>query len=191
MTTWAVFGVAAAVLSVVDAVPYVRDILRGSTRPQRGTWCIWSALGVVAFFSQLADGASWSLLMVGVQAASMVFVLALSVRRGVGRLGPVDVALLGVAAAGVAGWYFSSDPVTATACVVVADLAGVLLMLPKTWRDPGSETPSSFMLAGAAGVLGSASVGTFDVSLLLYPVYFGTANLATATLILLRRRVLS
>lgn len=188
MTTSAVFGVAAAVVSTVDAVPYVRDILRGRTRPHRGTWCIWSALGIVAFCSQLADGASWSLLMIGVQAASMALVFALSIRRGVGRLGPVDVTLLGVATAGVVGWYVSSDPFTATVCVVVADLAGVLLMLPKAWRDPGSETPSSFLLAGVAGVFAAAAVGALDVSLLLFPVYFGVVNLATAVLILLRRR---
>jgi hypothetical protein len=191
MTGWAVLGVAAAVLSTVDAVPYVRDTLRGSTRPHRGTWCIWSVLGVVAFFSQLADGAGWSLLMVGVQAASMAFVFALSIRRGVGSLGPADLALLGLAAAGVAGWYASAQPLVATACVVVADLAGVLLMLPKAWRDPGSETPSSFLMAAAAGFLGTAAVGALDPSLLLWPGYFGVVNAATAAFILRRRRVLS
>jgi hypothetical protein len=36
----------AALLAVIDTVPYVRDILRGTTRPQRATWLIWSVLGV-------------------------------------------------------------------------------------------------------------------------------------------------
>ncbi|HEX5259825.1 MAG TPA: hypothetical protein VFW18_00005, partial [Gaiellales bacterium] len=63
----AIAGIAAAVLSLIDPVPYVRDILRGLTRPHRGTWLIWSALGATAFASQFADGASWSLAMVGVQ----------------------------------------------------------------------------------------------------------------------------
>ncbi|HKD97596.1 MAG TPA: hypothetical protein VKB69_08325 [Micromonosporaceae bacterium] len=191
MTTWAVLGLAAALVSTVDAVPYVRDILRGSTRPHRGTWCIWSMLGVVAFFAQLADGPNWSLLMVGVQAASMAFVFALSVRRGVGSLGPVDLALMGVAVLGIIGWYASSEPIVATACVVVADLAGVLLMLPKVWRDPGSETPSSFAMAAASGFLATAAVGALDPALLLYPAYFGVVNAATAALIVARRRVLS
>ena len=66
----------------------------------------------------------------------------------------------------------------------------VVLMLPKTWRDPGSETPSSFVLAGVAGVLGTVAVGAVDPSLLLYPGYFGAVNAGLAGVILLRRRFL-
>jgi hypothetical protein len=192
MSPWAAAcGLLAGAVSTIDAVPYVRDILRGSTRPHRATWGIWSVLGITAFLAQAADGASWSLLMVGVQAASMSAVFGLSLWRGIGRLGRAELALLAVAAGGVIGWSASSEPVVATLGVVVADLAAVVMMLPKTWRDPDSETPSAFLMAGVAGLLGMAAVGAFDPSLLLYPAYFALANLGTAALIMLRRRALS
>lgn len=44
VTPIALAGIAAAVLSLVDPVPYIRDILRGMARPHRGTWLIWTAL---------------------------------------------------------------------------------------------------------------------------------------------------
>ena len=181
MNVWAVFGILAGTISCVDAVPYIRGILRGSTRPHRGTWCIWSVLGVTAFVSQAADGAGWSLLMLGIQSASVTVVFVLSISRGVGGLDLGNFALLAVAAVGVVGWLASSRPVLATVCVVVADLAGELLMLPKTWRDPRSETASSFLLAGAAGGLGAAAVGSLQPDLLLYPVYYGAVNAARAS----------
>jgi hypothetical protein len=190
VNAWAVCGVLAGGVSVVDSVPYVRDILRGRTRPYRATWGVWTTVGIIAFVAQVADGASWSLLMVGVQAAGMTLVFGLSISRGTGRLGLVDVALIAIAAGGIVGWYASSRPLFATVCVVIADLAGVVLMLPKTWRDPGSETPSSFVLAGVAGVLGTVAVGAVDASLLLYPGYFGAVNAGLAGVIVLRRRVL-
>jgi hypothetical protein len=183
-----VFGVAAGLLSCVDAVPYVRDVLRGSTRPHRGTWCIWSVLSIAAFGYQLAGGAGWSLLMLGVQAASVTTVFALSIRYGVGGPGRFDLALGAVAAVGIVGWFVLSQPVVAAVCVVVADLAGVLLMLPKVWRDPRSETSLSFLLSGAAGLLGAAAVGSWQFGLLLYPAYFGGVNTAIGILIALRRR---
>src|SRR6185295_18805381 len=92
------------------------------------------------------------------------------------------------AALGLAGWLALSTPVLATVCVVVADLAGALLMLPKMWRDPDSETASSFLLAGIAGGLGAAAVGSLQPDLLLYPVYFGAVNAAIAVIIVLRRK---
>ena len=191
MSKWALLGLAAGGLSLIDPIPYVRDVLRGSTRPHRGTWCIWSVLGITAFASQRADGATWSLLMIGVQAASVTVVFGLSIRRGVGGLRPFELAMMGVAGVGVAGWAVSSEPLVATGCVVLADLAGVLLMLPKTWRDPLSETLSTFVLAGFSGALGAAAVGALDPALLLYPAYFGLMNAVTAAVILVRRRALA
>ena len=190
VTPLALLGIAAAVVSVVDLVPYVRDTLRSETRPHRGTWLIWSALGATAFASQLADGGSWSLAMVGTQAAAMTLVFVLSLRFGTGGVGAWDLCLLGAAAVGVAGWVVAAQPVVATLFVVVADAAGVALMLPKTWRDPWSETLSTYVLAGAAGALGAGSVGAMDVSLLLYPVYFAVVNGATAAFIAYRRRTI-
>lgn len=188
MNGWVVAGIAAAMVSLIDPLPYLRDVMSGRTRPHRGTWCIWSVLGVAAFMSQWADGASWSLLMIGIQAASITLVFLLSISRGVGGIGPADVILIGLAAAGVAGWIVSSQPLVATACVILADLAGAALMVPKTWRDPRSETLSTFLLSAAAGCLGAVAVGAVDVSLLLYPGYFALVNAAIAAVILLRRR---
>ena len=79
-----VLGVLAVLVGIADTIPYVRDTLRGATRPHRGTWLIWSMLAIVVCLSQRADGASWSLLMVAAQAilTSLIFVLA--IRRGEG-----------------------------------------------------------------------------------------------------------
>jgi len=99
-------------------------------------------------------GGGWSLVVLTVQAVSTTLVFVLSTWRGVGGVSPAELALLGVAGLGVAGWAVSSQPVVATVCVLVADAVGVVLMLPKTWRDPWSETASTFALAAGSGVLG-------------------------------------
>jgi hypothetical protein len=102
-------GVAAGLIAVLDTVPYLRDVLRGTTRPHPGTWLIWSALAVVVCLSQWADGASWSLIMTLTQAVVTTAVFALAVVRGKGGMTRADVMLLAVAAAGVAGWLLSGD----------------------------------------------------------------------------------
>jgi hypothetical protein len=182
----AILGLLAGVLTVVDAIPYLRDVLRGSTRPHRGTWLIWSVLAIVACLSQRADGASWSLVMVATQAATTTAIFWLAIRRGVGGVTPTEFALIGLAGAGVVGWLLVDEPVVATACVVAADLIGLALMVPKTWRDPGSETLVTFVLGSLAGALAAGAVGELDASLLLYPVYYCLGNAAIALLIVTR-----
>jgi hypothetical protein len=182
----AILGLLAGVLTIVDAIPYLRDVLRGSTRPHRGTWLIWSVLAIVACLSQRADGASWSLVMVATQAVTTTTIFWLAIRRGVGGVTPTEFALFGLAGAGVVGWLLADEPVVATACVVAADLIGLALMVPKTWRDPGSETLITFVLGSLAGALAAGAVGELDASLLLYPVYYCLGNAAIALLIVTR-----
>ncbi len=87
----AMVGRAAAFLALLDPVPYVRDVLRGRTRPQRVTWFIWSVLAIVTFCAQVGDGATWSVAMAGAQAVSTLVVFVLSNRHGQGGTGRTDV----------------------------------------------------------------------------------------------------
>jgi hypothetical protein len=180
-------GVLAGLLGVADTLPYIRDTLRGVTRPHRGTWLIWGVLGIVVCLSQRADGASWSLVMAAVQAVATVIIFLLAVPRGEGGLSRIDVVMIVIAAGGVTGWVLADEPLVATACVVAADSIGVALMVPKTWRDPESETLATFSLASIAAVLAALAVAAPDPALLLYPVYYFLANAAIAMLIVHRR----
>ena len=79
------------------------------------------------------------------------------------------------------------EPVVATAFVVTADLLAAGMMIPKTYRDPGSETLATFALASVSGALAAGAVGALDPALLLYPLYFAIVNGSIALLIVVRR----
>jgi hypothetical protein len=184
-------GVLAGLLGAGTMVPYVRDTVRGATRPHRGTWAIWTSLAMVVWLSQRADGASWSLLLATGQVVLNSLVVFVAVRRGEGALSAADALLIALAGAGVIGWLVVDEPIIAIACVIVADLIAIGLMAPKTYRDPSSETLAMYAGAGVAGALAAGAVGALDVSLLLYPVYYCVVNLTTAVLIGHRRGVLA
>jgi hypothetical protein len=183
-------GVLAGVVGVADTIPYVRDTVRGATRPHRGTWLIWGVLAVVVCLSQRADGASWSLVMAAAQAALTTLTFLLAIRLGEGGVSAADLILIGVAGAGVTGWVVADEPIVATACVIGADMIGAAMMVPKVHRDPDSETLVTFAGASAGGALAAGAVGAVDVSLLAYPVYYCLVNGAIAVLIYHRRGVL-
>ena len=187
----AVLGVSAGAIGIADTIPYVRDTLRGATRPHRGTWLIWGVLAVVVCLSQYADGASWSLIMGAVQAVLTCHIFVLSIRRGEGGLSPTELVMIAIASAGVVGWIVADEPLVATVCVVAADLIGAAMMVPKTYRDPESETLVTFAFASVGGALAAGAVGAVDLSLLLYPVYYCLVNGAIALLIYHRRAVLA
>ena len=186
-----VLGVLAGLAAVVNTVPYIRDIVRGTTRPHRGTWFVWAVLAIVVYGSQRADGASWSLIMAGAQAMLTTLVFVLAVRHGEGGLSATDAAFTAMAAVGVIGWLVADEPIVATASVVAADLMAAAMMAPKTYRDPGSETLASFALASVGGALAAGAAGSTSLALLMYPIYFCVVNAAIALLIFRRRAVLT
>jgi hypothetical protein len=185
-----VLGVLAGLASVADTIPYVRDIVRGTTRPHRGTWLIWGVLAIVVFASQRAEGASWSLVMAGSQAVVTSVVFLLAIRHGEGGMSAPDVALIAMAGGGVIGWLVADEPLIAIAGVITADVIAAAMMAPKTFRDPDSETLATFAFASLGGALAAGAVGTADLSLLAYPVYYCLCNAALASLIYSRRAVL-
>ena len=129
--------------------------------------------------------------MAGVQAVLTSVIFLLSIRHGVGGLRPAEAAMIALAGGGVVGWMVVDEPVIATACVVAADLIGAAMMVPKTYRDPGSETLVTFAFASLGGLLAAGAVGAPDPSLLLSPLYSFAVNAAIVVLILHRRSVLA
>ena len=111
--------------------------------------------------------------------------------RGVGGVSRVELALLGIAALGIAGWQIADDPIIATCSVVVADLIGMALMLPKTYRSPGSETASTFAIGAVSTLFALAAIETLTPALALYPAYILVADVTLVTLIVVRRRALA
>jgi hypothetical protein len=186
----ALAGVLGASLSLVGSGLYLRDIRRGTTRPHRGSWLVWSVIAVIAALAHGADGGRWSLVVLVGQALTTLAVLAAAVRRGVGWLTPANLVMLTVAALGVLGWITLTDPTAASACAAAADGAGLVAVLSKTWADPTSETIATYALAGATGLLCILAVEAWDPALLLFPVYFCLGNAGTAAFIVLRRRAL-
>ncbi len=176
-------------VGAVGSIPYVRDVWRRTTVPHRGSWFIWAVIEVVAVEAQRADGASWSMIPLISQALGTCLVFALALRLGSGGVSRVELALIALAGAGVLGWFAADEPVIATGGAILADFIGATMMLPKAWREPRSETMSTFALASVGGILTAGSVGVLAPSLLVYPIYFALINALLAVVIGYRRAV--
>jgi hypothetical protein len=113
------------------------------------------------------------------QAVLTTAVFAVAIVRGQGGTTIIELLLIAVAGVGVTGWLLSGEPLVATVCVIVADLIAAAMMVPKTYRDPGSETLATFVYASLGGALAAGAVGVAEnasAPLLRYPVYYCLAN---------------
>lgn len=183
-----IIGLISGLITIIAVIPYIRDVIRKTTRPERASWFIWLVLGGIAFFSQMAKGATNSLWMTALSTISVLTVFLLSLKYGEGGLVKRDIIALIFSMFGLVLWYFTKDAITALIIVILVDLSGTVLTLIKSYKDPESETFSTWILASAAGLLGTISVGSINWALLIYPLYIFIANLAVVLAIILGKR---
>lgn len=178
-------GISAGVLSASAYIPYIKDILARKTQPERASWLIWTMLTAIAFFSQLARGASYSLWLPGLETVGLTIVFLLSFRFGTGGFTRKDILALLTACLGLILWYFTKEPSVALYIIIGIDAIGTFLTLQKAYKDPESETLSTWLIVCFAGVLAMISVGKLSIVLLSYPFYIFVANGAIALAMIL------
>ncbi len=179
------FGYISAILSLIMIIPYVKDIFYGTTKPERASWFIWTVLTSIAFFSQLSKGATDSLWLSAGQTFAVLIVFLLSIKYGVGGLTKRDLRALVASGIGLVIWYFTNEALWALLVTVAIDGIGTYLTVLKAYKEPETETLSTFAISGTSGVFGALSVGSFNPILLIYPLYIIVANYTIGGAILL------
>lgn len=181
------FGLLCGILPIIGAYPYIRDELKGKTKPHRMAEFIYAVLDSIAFASQLAKGATWSVILPGVGTAEMLTGFLLSLKYGMGGTSKKDIGALTLASLGLILWYFTRQPLIALFIVIGIDLISTSLVVIKTYSHPHTETLLSWFLSCLAGLFAAAAVGHWSFTLQIYPLVVAIGNGAICATILLRR----
>ncbi len=183
-----VLAIMSGLLTATCVVPYLRDIYRGSTRPQRVSWFVFAALSIVAAVGQFADGAQAGAWLASGSALGFTLVFVASIRHGVGGTSARDIFSLAVALAGVVVSIAIERPIVAVFAVIAAEIAAVSLTVRKAAREPGTETPATWTIDAVAGAVAILAVPEMSVTELLYPVHHCAVNLWVLAAIAAGRR---
>lgn len=178
----------AGAIQLIANVPYVVAIFRGSVRPQRTTWLIWTVLTVIVFASQMKSGATTSLIFAGLSAISCAVVYFVSLWRGVGGWGRADRLSLVAAAVGLVFWYVTEEPFVATLIMTGIDAAGYVLTLRKAWHAPHTEHAFAYLLSGLSAALAVASEREFVLQAVFFTCYVVVTNTLTTVILVARGR---
>ncbi len=185
-----ILGIFGGLLALLSFIPYIRGILLGRVKPQRTTFLIWTLLGLIAIFSQLAKGATNSLWLPSLETFGGIVILLLSIKHGVGGFNKRDYVAVFIVTLGLIAWYLTKEAAIALYIVIFIDAVGLYLTLHKTYLAPESETAFAWTMSSVGGLFTALAVGSFNIILLSYPVYiiFSNAAVVVAIQMGLRRK---
>ena len=182
-------GIFAAVLQIVSIIPYIKDMVQGTTRPNIISWSIWALLVFIGIGAQWTAGASWSILLLCATGFNLSLVVVIGLfGYGYKKYGWLDAVCLVLALIAIALWFFLSDPIIALGLIIFADLCAGIPTLSKSYKDPYSEMLLSWVMIVVASALSLFSTTLLDIANLAYPVYLLVFNGLVSALIVMGRR---
>ncbi len=179
----------AGLLGIASVVPYLHDMLRGTTRPNVISWSLWFVIQATFVAAQWSSGASYSIVLplAGLLAVSLVVILGLF-GYGYKKYGFIDIVCLVVVLCAIGLWKITNDPGVALWLAIAADFIAAIPTLIKSYKDPASETFLAYLIGILASVATILSTTLYDFPNLAWPVYIILANSLILGLILLGRK---
>jgi hypothetical protein len=167
------FVILGAVIGSIGIAFYLRDTLRGDTRPNRVTWLMWSVAPLLAFAVEVHEGVGLQSLMtfsVGFLPL-LVFLASFQNHHGYWRIGSLDYLCGVVSAGGLAVWLATRHGTVAIVASVASDALAALPTLLKSWKEPGSESVSAYLSSAVNAAITLLTISTWTTAYLAFPAY--------------------
>ena len=177
---------------MLAVIPYIKDILHGTTRPNIFSWLLWVLLLSISTIAQFSSGASWSVIfLIGdLIGTSIIFILCL-VGYGYKEYGWLEWICLGLAVIAIISWQLTNQPILAIVFSIIADALASIPTIVKAYRDPWSEDSLQWIIIASASILAVLSTTIWDLANIIFPAYLFLVNGTIGTVSLIRRKKLS
>ena len=186
-----ILGILSGVIALYSSYEYIKDILKGNTKPHRIAWIIFITLSGISFFAQLAEGATNSLWVPAVLFTQAIIIFALSIKRGIGGFSTYNIISLVLSVLIMIVWVITKSPAIAIMCTVSVNTIGKIMVAIKVYKLPHSEYLPTWLYSVVASILSAMAVGKMDWILLLTPVQNALTVGIIAAIIYQRRKILS
>ena len=175
-----ILGLIAQFIIAVAVVPYIVSIFRGTVKPNRVSWFIWSVVGFTFWLvtPETADEVTKMLTVVFMASPTTVFIVTLFTGENKKPDNLEKFALLtGIIAISV--WYVAKDSagITPTVIAIIADLCALLPTLRFVYASPQEETPFAWIAFFVGCFIALFAIENYVLENLLLPGYMVLGSL--------------
>lgn len=186
----AIVGIVAGLLQIVTIGFYVKEMIRGTTRPNLVSWSLWTFATSILLVAQIAAGPSWSLVLpIATTSVEFVVVVLGFWKYGYKKFGITDGACLVFSLSALGFWYLTSNPVIAIVFAVLSDGTAYIPTFIKTYKEPHSEAAYTWFMSASVGFLSAMASSKYNVANLAFPIYYLVINLVVWALAFFGQRL--
>jgi len=169
---------------------YIRDTLRGKTKPNLASWFIWFLAPMIAALVSFSKGAGLSVIPIFMAGFTPFLVLLVSVKNknAYWKFSLLDYVCLVLSLLAIIVWVFLKEGNFATVFAILADLIAFIPTFVKSWKAPDTETIWPYLSGAFSSVLSVLTLNDLSFNTYGFALYLFLGNLTEVAIVLIRRK---
>lgn len=180
----------AALISFSGIVFYLKDTIKGKTKPNRVTWFFWALAPMIAFFSAIDENVgvlALTTFMVGFN-PTLVFIASIFDKKAYWKLTMFDLACGFLALIGILLWQITGNGNLGITLAILADLFAAIPTIRKSYTNPETETYVAYIGGAIAMTITLLTINNWTYAYFAFPAYILSVNTLIVYIILFRRK---
>lgn len=174
-----------AIVQIAGIYVYIRQTLKGETKPNRVTWLMWSIAPLIGTVAAISDGVRLAILPVFMAgfAPLLVFIASFKNKKAYWKLEKFDYVCGTLSALALILWGITKEPMIAIIFSISADLFAAFPTFKKSWKHPETESVEAYSTGLFNALTSFFALKTFAFSELAFPIYLVLLNSSLALII--------
>lgn len=168
----------AVIVQLIGKASYIKDTLKGKTKPNRISWLLWAVAPLIAFFAEVSTGVELAAIPVFISGFSPLLVLAASLanKNSYWKLEKNDYLCGLFSVFALIFWGITKEPAVAIVFALLSDLLATIPTLIKSWKYPETETADAFTAGLFSALTSFTAIKTWNFSSVAFPLYLVLVN---------------
>lgn len=165
-------------INLVGSFPYIRDTLRGDTKPNRVTWLMWSIAPLIGTAAAYSNGIRLATLPVFMSGIIPLFIFGISFinKDAYWKLGKFDYTCGFFSLVALILLIFAKEPSLTILFALISDGFAVIPTLIKSWKYPKTETMSAYIASILSSLTSFFAISVWTFSAYVFPLYLVISN---------------
>jgi len=164
-------------IALLNNIYYCIAIIKGRIKPHRTTRFVFVIIALTLTFSLFAQHNTTAIYLTGTFAIGCIVSFILSIKYGIGGWTKIDILCLILALLGICLWISTNNPTLALYASIIADFAGVVPTIIKTFHHPNTEYWFTYFIDTIAGILNIFANKTYSLNAIVFPLYIIFINI--------------
>ena len=187
MNTTSILVVLSSVVMIAGMVPYIRDVVKGKTKPRIISWFIWTCLTGISFFASIFEKQYPTAILMLFSMLSTLSVVILGWKDRQSGVLKLDIVCLIGTIIGAILWAIFNSPSIAVIAMICIDFIGGIPTQVHCWKKPYEETKLMFIMSGVSALLTLLAIQEWKITAFAFPLFLFVINIEYVFVITFRK----